>query len=221
MSPLAPLLGSMPSDETDAATVRLRCLAGSAAPDDIVREAGRVARLSPSSRAQVWTVLYPCVMQPMNPELADRLSQFCLRHEVAEADLGHVVRIARWLLRESASADASLEDFTTDVAAVFGESDGFGAALTERYEAIKGELRRQLLAESLIRHGKVLDDVDWRIDEVSAERHAADLQWPIALVTFAYRDQDAKGRLTLQMTTEQLGRLAEVFAALAQRTKKA
>ncbi|MEO7330517.1 MAG: hypothetical protein ABI193_18220 [Minicystis sp.] len=87
----------------EAAPVRLRCLAGGAMPEDLRRDAQRFDKLSDRLLSALPAVLFACVVQPMSPELGQELSRLCVRAEVAEADLGHVIRVVRWLVPPATS----------------------------------------------------------------------------------------------------------------------
>lgn len=204
----------------EARPVRLRCLSGGAMPDEVLRDAQRLDRLTDGALAALARLLRPIVLEPMSSELGQELSRLCVHHEVAEADLGRVLRAVRWLLREASAADADAGALETDIQLVWKEPRGLRTAMLGQYDAIKQELRRQLLQDALTAHGNLLVDVDWRVDFVAADRHAAKLMSPVALVTFRYRDAEKNGRLTLQLLPEQLARLAQVLGALAQRTLK-
>jgi hypothetical protein len=204
----------------EARPVRLRCLSGGAMPDDLNRDAQRIDKLTDGALAALSRVLRVCVVEPMSAELGQELSRLCVHHEVAEADLGRVLRAVRWLLREASAADASAAAIEADVHAIWRDPRGLAAAVTSQYEGIKQDLRRQLLQDALTSHGNVLVDVDWRVDVVAADRHAPKLMSPVALVTLRYRGAEKGDRLTLQILPDQLARLAQVFGALAQRTLK-
>src|SRR3954468_19146716 len=77
--------------------VRLRCLSGGAMPDDLSRDAQRLDKLTDGALAALPQMLRACVVEPMSAELGQQLSRFCIHHEVAEADLGRVIRAVRWL----------------------------------------------------------------------------------------------------------------------------
>ena len=200
--------------------IRLRCLAGGALGDDAAESAKRVTKLTPKALGGLGAVLHACVSGPMTPELGERLTRFCLAHEVAEADLGHVVKVCRLLLREASAADLTKEDFEQDVRAVFGDSQELLDVIQREYDVLRPTLRTALLSDALVQHGNVLVDLDWRIDVLAADRHALKLGVPIALVTLHYRNADRNERLTLQLTSEQLQRLEQTLGALAQRTRR-
>lgn len=212
--------GERKSQPDETMPVRLRCLSGGAMPEDLRRDGQRLDKLTDRALAALPSVLAPCVLEAMSTELGQQLSRLCVRHEVAEADLGHVIRVVRWLLREAAAADLDKAALEEDVRAIWKEPRGLAEVLLGDYEAIKQEIRRQLLQDALTKHGNVLVDVDWRVDFVAADRQASKLMSPLALVTLSYRNAESTGRLTLQLLPEQLARLQQMFGALAQRTLK-
>ncbi|HHH29150.1 MAG TPA: hypothetical protein ENK57_12505, partial [Polyangiaceae bacterium] len=200
---------------------RLKSLAGGVLPDEQRVAAERGRKLPESALKALGPLLGPTVLQPVTPQLGEQLSHFCLQHEIAEADLGHLLKACRWLLREAAAANVTRAELEADIAAVWPEPGALGEVLLEHYEPIKQSLRVQLVSDALVKHGNVLVDVDWRIDQLRSERHAARLDVPIAVVTLAHRSADDQGRLTLQLTPTDLQNLASVFTALAQKTRLA
>ncbi len=211
-------LSDKPADKP--APVRLRCLAGGAAPDEIVESAGRAAKLNPVATAELGSVLRSCLVTPPASDLGQRLSRYCVANEIAEADLGHVIRVCRFLIREASSSDLPVADVETDGAALFGHRPELIGQIVREYEAARPALRRDMVVEALVKHGNVLEDIDWRVDVVATDKQAARLGVPIALVTLAYRNAQEGERLTLQLTAEQLNRLQGVFAALAQKVAR-
>jgi hypothetical protein len=200
--------------------LRLHCLGGDVVPDDVVADAARLGKLGDTAVADLWTVLGPCVRQPMSDELGQLLSRFCLSHEIAEADLGHVIRICRWLLHQAASVDLTLEHLGEDIGRIWPEPGGLRDVLGANYLTVKNELRDVLLANALVKHGNVLENVEWRIDRVAADANAPRLDLPVALVTLSYRNRERREHLTLQLTPDELMRTTKVLTALAQQTQK-
>jgi CRP-like cAMP-binding protein len=218
------------SSAVGATPLRLRCLAGGAAPDHVSDSAARLARMTEAAIGNLSDVLRPCVVQKMTPEMAQRLSRYSVAHEVAEADLGHVVRVCIYLLREAAAANAPPGDLEADARTTFERAAGDEgskplheaavAMLLREYEALRPTLRTERIVDALVKHGNVLVDVDWRVDVVTTDRRALRLGTPVAIVTFAYRNADKNERLTLQFTPEQLDQMEKMFGALAQRAKQ-
>jgi hypothetical protein len=199
--------------------IRLRCLAGGVVSDELRDDVDRCGRIPAAACDELEALLAPCVLQPMARELGERLSRFCLRYELAEAEVGRLVKVCRWLLREASAMDLSVEELEHDLALLWPEPSALRGAVHRAYEPIKALLREQLVADALVKHGNVLTDVDWRLDAMVSERQAARLAVPVALVTLAYRDAERAHRLTLQISPAELERLAQIFGALAQKVR--
>jgi len=206
------------TERESASPIRLHCLAGDVLPSNMHKDAGRVRKLSDGVLDEMDHVVRACVLQPMTPEIGEQLSRFCQQHEVAEADLGGVLKVCGWLLREASKLDLSTEDLVADATKIWHQHPRVVQTLAEEYGTFKQAYREELLSNALVRHGNVLVDVDWRVDNVTSERTAAKLDASIALVTLAYRDAERSGRLTLQITPDRLARLAQIFGALARKT---
>lgn len=178
-------------------------------------DAERANKLSDAAVADLWRLLEPCVLQPMSPGLERELGAFCRHFELAEADLGHAIRIASYLLRRAAAVNLSADDFAQDLTTVWPQAEALRALLVTRYANMVAQLRDSLLAEALLKHGNVLANLDWRVDRVVADSKAPRLDLPVALITMNYQNRDRSENITLQMTPNQLARAANVFAALA------
>jgi len=200
--------------------VRLRSLGGKPAPDGFFDEAHRVSKLTKPALDALWYVLEPCLADTVTPEIEQQLGAFCRRHEVAEADLSHVIRIARFLLRSAASISLDATSFKEDLASAWPGFDHLHEVLMDGYEPVTQELRSRLLADALLKHGHVLQNIEWRVDRVVADTAAPRLEMPVAIVTLTHSYRDQKGSLTLQLTPDQLARAAQVFSSLALHTKQ-
>ena len=165
-------------------------------------------------------MLQPCLADSVTPEIEQQLSAFCRRYEVAEADLSHVIRIARHLLRSAASINLDAGSFREDLAVAWPAADHLHNVLMDGYEPVTEELRERMLADSLLNHGHVLRNIEWRVDRVVADTAAPRLEMPVAIVTLTHAYRDQSGSLTLQLTPDQLARAAQVFSSLALHTKQ-
>lgn len=125
-----------------------------------------------------------------------------LRHQRA-------LKACRFLLREASRADLDAAAFAADVDALSGCSEEIRAILLAGYDAAKGLLRREILRKSLLDHGRLLVGVDWRLDQVLASGHGANLGTPVGVLTLRYRDGERQERLTLHALPEVLRELRD------------
>ena len=198
--------------------IRLRCLAGDALPEELGRDSQRAARLNEGAVVAIAPLLRALVLDPMTPELGEHLSRLCVRHEVAEADLGHVVKVARWLLREASAADLSNAELEADARAIGLNPSSFRRSRP----ATTASRRCSGSASSTTRWSSTATSSSTSTGAsilVSADRRAAKLVAPVAVVTLAYKSESGAGRLTLQLLPDQLARLEQLFGALAQRAR--
>lgn len=195
---------------SESPALALRCLVGRPCPDDVVVHARSATKLTPTAIEHLPEVLDPCVVEPMNQKLASALTQFSLRYEIAEADLGRTLRACRFLVRESSAVDAPIETFAEDFAQLFPDAPALGGVLRARYEALKKAVRTQLYLAALEEHGAVLADVGWRVDLVATTSQAARLLMPVAMLTLSYRQNGAEQRLTLQVPGDVMRKLRDV-----------
>jgi len=198
----------------------LHCLGGDAAPADVLHDAHRVDKLTKGALAQLWDVLEPCLTPSLPPDVDAQLGAFCRRHEMAEADLAHVIRIARFVLRAASAINLPARGFHEDLRTIWPGIDPLHQVLLSRYDVTRLALRGRLLADALTKHGNVLQNLEWRVDNVIADSGAARLELPVGIVTLAYRYRDETSHLTLQMTPDQLMRAAQVFTSLAQQARR-
>src|SRR5690606_23948261 len=97
-------------------------------------------KLSKAAVEQLPPVLDPCVTEAMSQPLATALTQFSLRHEVAEADLGRTLRACRFVVREASAADLDLEALAEDLALLFPDAKELRSLLLARYDALKKKI---------------------------------------------------------------------------------
>jgi hypothetical protein len=199
---------------SDAPALTLRALRGTPCPGDIVLHASSAAKLTRVAVEHLPQVLDPTITEPMSQALATALTQFSVRYEIAEADLGRTMRACRFLVREACSTDLAVDGFTEDCAALFADAPGLRDLLVQRYEAYKAKLRTQLYLAALEEHGAVLADVTWRVDLVASTSGAAKLAMPVAMLTLRYRENGADQRLTLQVPGDTMKKLRDALDAI-------
>lgn len=194
---------------TEPTAITLRALAGRPCPEDVVLHARSAVKLTPRAIEHLPDVLDASLTDAMSQPLAAALTQFSLRHEIAEADLGRTIRACRFLVREASAVDLAVEAFAEDFALLFPEPRGLASLVVGRYEALKRKIRAGLYAAALAEHGAVLSDVAWRVDLVAATSDATRLMMPVAMLTLTYEDGRDSRRLTLQVPGEVLRKLRD------------
>lgn len=200
---------------TESTAIALRSLSGRPCPEDVVLHARSAAKLTPRAVEHLPEVLDACITDAMSQPLAAALTQFSLRHEIAEADLGRTIRACRFLVREASAVDLGVEAFAEDFALLFPAPRELASLVVGRYEVLKKKIRSQLYATALAEHGAVLTDVAWRVDLVAATSDATRLMMPVAMLTMTYKDGGESRRMTLQVPGDVLLKLRDAADIMA------
>lgn len=197
---------------TEPARVRLSCLAGEPAPAEVARDWARLLALPERARQSLWDILGPALAKAPAAELDERATAFCRLYGVTPADLEAGLRVCRFLLSRAASLDVPASALAEDIAALSGGQHDAVPVLLAGYEAVKGALRREIVEETLLDHGKVLVGVDWRVDSLLASDRGVQLDAPVALLTLRLRDSGREEKLTAYVVPEALGQLQQALA---------
>ena len=196
----------------------LACLAGRALPPELWQGAARVERLSPGALHDLWTVLDPCFGE--SPQLDQLLGRYCSTHEVALGDVAVVLKVVHAMVRGAASVGLDKQAFASDLARVWADQGELHEVLLSRYDEVIATLRQRLLERVLVKHGNVLRSLEWRIDRVMGSDDAPWLAEPVAMVTLGYQHREATGHLSLQLTPDELRRMAAMFTKLAEQAER-
>ena len=192
--------------------VRLSCLSGDPAPAEVARDWARLLSLPERARQSLWDVLGPALAKAPVAELDERATAFCRLYGVAPADLEAGLRVCRFLLSRAASLDVPTGQLADDVAALSGGQRDAVPVLLAGYEAVKGSLRREIVEETILDHGKVLVGIDWRVDSLVASDRGAQLDAPVALLTLRLREAGREEKLTAYVVPEAIGQLQQALA---------
>jgi hypothetical protein len=203
-------LEPMIEDPTPPAT--LQCLGGQPAPAEIAADLAPLAQLPAPAKRGFYRLLGPCLGEAVPDAIEKALADFCAAFPIDAGALARALRACRFLLREVASRDVSAAVFVEDLGKL-----GPGAALAEilmpGFEAAKALVRSEITRAALADHGKVVERVDWRVDQVVTSNRGDKLQLPVAVVTLSYREGERRDRITLQLLPDALRELS----ALCQR----
>jgi hypothetical protein len=172
-------------------------------PAGLLDDLRLVLELSLPARAQLWSVLGPCVGDALPAKAEEALDAFAQRFTLDRSNLARVLRGCRTVVRAAALADLDVPTFQRDLAALGPEMDDVGRVLGPGFEAAKRVVRSEIIRGALFEHGCVLDSVSWRADHVITSAQGP-LSFPIVLMTLRYVDGSRQERLTVQVTRERL-----------------
>jgi hypothetical protein len=191
----------------------LRCLGGLPAPPEIAADLAVLPTLPLSVRGQIYRVLGPCLDEPVPGSVDAQIAQFCRELSVDPAALARAIKASRFFLRRAAMMDLGAADLAADLAKLDGGGE-IRAALMPGYETartvIRGEIARGVIAD----HGKLVERVSWRVEQVTASNRGQGLNLPLIALTFAYREGERVERVTLQLLPDAMLELQEMCRRL-------
>jgi len=184
----------------------LRCLRGRALTPEIVADLQAIKRFSEPARREIYRALGPCLVEPLPRSAEEHLNQFCRDFQVEGEHLSRAVRACRFLLRQAAMLDLGAPEFAEDLRKL-GDTGEIEASLMPGYEMAKKVVRDEIARGALADHGKVVERVGWRVDQVVSSDRGTKLKLPVTVLTLAYREGDRRDRITLQLTAGALREL--------------
>jgi hypothetical protein len=169
--------------------------------------------LPEEARAQLWSVLGPCLGDAISPGTEEAIDAFAQRFEVQPEGLARVLRGCRTVVRAAALVDLDGPGLARAIAALGDGLEAVTSILLLGFDAARRQIVGGIVRAALFEHGPVLEGVSWRTDHVVPSGHRA-LAFPLALVTLRYVNGAAIERITLQATRERLLDLKAMCDAL-------
>lgn len=196
----------MTSDERSPASsdvgrsIGLHCFGGKPAEPGVEEDVRCIGDLPPRARERLWDALGPSLVEPLDPKAIEaRFNAFVKAHEARAEPLARVLRAARMIVRQAAVLDVGAKQLAEDMAALNGGDPSFAKAIMPGYESAKRLLRSELAKAAIADHGKVLEDIKWRVDLVSTSDRGVGLKLPVLMLTLHYRDNGREEQLHLQV----------------------
>jgi len=199
-----------------AEPLRLRCLRGAPAPADLAADVRALVALPEALRQRFWAVLEPCLEADPDEAAQRRIFALCEELGVDPVSLQVPLRGARFLLTNAARAALGDDAFVADVEALAptGELRAAVGVLLACYQKARTRLRLSIVARTVADHGKLAEDVSWRVDKIIHSEHGDGVNLPVAVLTFRYREGDRSDRITLHLLPEQLQKLKEACGSI-------
>jgi hypothetical protein len=207
---------SSPMEDPTRTPPALRCLRGQPAPPDIVPDLAAVKSWPDLARQQLFRVLGPCLAEPV-PDVEKQLDQFSREFRVPGPDLARVIKACRFLLRRAAMTNLTLAEFVEDLASL-GDGGELSECLVPGYDAAMQVVRVEIATAALVEHGKLLDRVSWRVDQVAFSNRGDKVGLPVVMLTLDFHEGGKRERLTLQVTPAALNELSAMCARLVPRS---
>lgn len=186
----------------------LNALGGQPAPEPVVAGWKRFLGMPTRARQEFVELLTRSVVEADESELVRAVEGFAGESGVARDDVVGALQACQFLLHRAAAIDLNPERFAEDLQALSPDSEAGALRLVgTRYGPLKERIREELFLQSLADHGKVLVDLDWRMDSVKASDRAVGLEGPVVFLTLRMRDADGVERTTVQLTPPAIRKL--------------
>lgn len=193
---------------------KLDCCAGEVPPTHVRNGWQHFMSMPRATQQQFWDLITPALADADSSEHPTRMAAFARTHNVAESDIDLAFTACAFLLNHASALNIDTQRFEADLKKLSDTIDpdntSSARVLCSKYDVARDIIRQRILHEVLADHGALLQDVDWRVDQITAADRAADLSATVAMLTFRYRTGDRVDRLTLQMTGEMLTKLRAI-----------
>lgn len=192
-------------------SIAFNCFGGQTAPSIVVDGWHRLAAFPPAAWEPFWLLLAPVLLQPGSPTHQNLIAMLGQQYSIAPDAMLAAIRCCELLLKQAAALDLTEAQFRQDLESLGGPAELTGF-IQARFSETKQLLRRQILMDSLAAHGKVMTDLEWRLDNVLHSSKGNRLGTEIVLLTLHYLEGRTPGSVTLQLTREaaqMLGRFCD------------
>lgn len=194
----------------------LHCLDGKPAPAEFGPALRRLLELPAELRAQLDELLLPNLEAMPEDQLDNRIARLCRRLELTPEQVGPGIKASVFLFRQAAVFNVQPDELRQDLLAL-GSGEPLVEALLPVFEKVLPELRREIAMTTIAAHGKVLTNVEWRMDTVGSSSRGRGINIPVALVTLHFQDGAKTEHVTLQMMPDAVGGLRDVCNHLLNR----
>lgn len=178
-----------------------------------VREGWETLLSLPTSALQAFGELFTATVTETDEEaLGLAVTSFSSQYGLDSQAVVDSIRACQFLLRQAAMLDLDAGTFASDLTKLSGEETGPIRLFTARYTPLKARVREGLLLQTLMDHGKVLVDLDWRVDRVSASSRLAGPTSDVVILTLGLQSTAGSERVTMQLPTQSL-KLLQDFCA--------
>jgi hypothetical protein len=182
--------------------IKLNCLKGQPAPPIVIAGWKQMILFPEQARKAYWSILAPVLLLPDHAANQNLITLFCKEHEIAPDAVLAAVGCCEVLLKQAAALDLTVEAFRQDLLSLSEDGGDLAEFVSTRYPEAKKELRQKILMETLAAHGKVMTDLEWRLDKVQHSSKGNHLNTDIVLLTLHYREGQKQDTITLQLTRE-------------------
>lgn len=196
----------------------LHLTGGEPAPEPVVDGWGYFMAMPASVQQSLVELLAATIAESDEGALGAMVARFADGNSLDRDAAILALRSCQFLVRHAAGLDLDGSRFVEDMAALSGDDKGALRVLSSRYGPLKQQIREGLLLQALADHGKVLVDLDWRVDHIKASDRLAGPDRTVVLLALRLRDGDQMEQVRIQLTPrsiELLRRFCDRFSESA------
>lgn len=194
---------------------KLHALGDTPVPATLADDLSCIAGLPASAIQAFWEALGPSLKEPLPPEIEGTLDRFSRDHGAPPAELSRAIRGARFLVREAVKRGVGASELEADLRALLPSDEAIVRLLLAGYGKARAVLMDASLGRALLDHGRVVDTIAWRADDVSATHRGEVVGGRVAVVTMRLSTPaGAEELVTFQLTQKHSRTLKELAAAL-------
>ncbi len=197
-------------DSPGLGSLGLGSLGGEPPPAGLAAALDSAATLSNKSQEKLASLLTPLLVAMPDDQLDNRIIRLCGREEIDPNQLAPPLKAARFLFMLAAQQDLTVDALAEDLAALCSAAPLVTQLLLPSYAEALPSMREEMIAASLQAHGRVLANVEWRIDTIGSSSRGRKLNVPVAMVTLHYQDRQQSGSFTIQMLPSMVEELRNV-----------
>lgn len=193
--------------------IPLRSCGGAAPPLPVVEGWKQYLELSDPVQLDVWKLVVDSLATPDDAnKVQQRVEAVSAVHDVSAGDVVAASLACQVLLGGACAQDLTREEFEQDLKTLSeGRTDGLEVILS-RYDLVKAELRHVEDAQVMADHGKVLENVEWRLDKIVSSSRGYHRESDVIFLTIDYREGNTPGRMTFQVSARGLQSLKRFMA---------
>lgn len=195
---------------SDDEVLRLSCTRGQPAPPGLPQDTLTLLGLPQAVKDSFFDVLAPYLAGEPSEQDQRSLQKVCEDNELDPQRLVTPIKAARFLISEAARTAQSPETFSEDIARLHDDPRSIKeliGILLPCYEKAAPFIRQQIITRTMSEHGKLTENIHWRVDKVINSEHGDGINTAVAVLTFDYREGAKQERITLHLLPNELARL--------------
>jgi hypothetical protein len=195
-------MSSSTSDTGPAQRPKLKVFQGREAPEPVIRGWASFMALPTSAQQGFMELLTVTVTESDEGAIHRAIQAFSEGQALDVEAVGAALAATQTLLRQAAALNLEGADFVQDLQELSGEDTRTPRIMASRYGPLKERVRETLLLQTLADHGKVLVDLDWRVDRVTSSDRLAGPEATVVLLSLTLQDAGGMERVSVQLTPQ-------------------